>query len=100
MAPAMNPLSVLIVDDQEAQRDLCAAALKSEEIELVTASDADLALEILRSRSFDVVLSDVEMPGSNFQKASPLSAETLRSFGSSASILSPTPFFSTASAAS
>jgi DNA-binding NtrC family response regulator len=54
---------LLLVDDEEGLRLTLAANLELEGFEVVEAEDADAALEQLAERSFDLVLSDVQMPG-------------------------------------
>lgn len=56
-------LRVLAVDDHEINRRTLALVLQPLEVELFTASDGLLALELLERHPFDVVLMDVNMPG-------------------------------------
>jgi PAS domain S-box-containing protein len=56
-------LKVLLVEDNLQVRDFAADLLEDLQCEVVTANDAAQALEELKSRSFDVVFSDVVMPG-------------------------------------
>jgi len=62
MNPPVLP-SVLIVDDHEPSVRTLRAALRDEPFELETASSADEALRLVRSRPFDVVVTDLRMPG-------------------------------------
>ena len=55
--------SVLVVDDEENIRHMLAAVFKGQGLEVVTASTAAAALAELDQRSFDVLLSDIRMPG-------------------------------------
>lgn len=54
---------VLVVDDEAGLRTTLAANLELEGYEVVEASTAEAALEQLRARPFDVVVSDIRMPG-------------------------------------
>ena len=63
-APVIQPrLRVLAVDDHEINRRTLALVLQPLDVELFTASDGLLALDILHRQPFDVVLMDVNMPG-------------------------------------
>ena len=53
---------VLIVDDEKHQRDILQMILESEGYESVSARNGRLALQALRERPFDVVLTDLKMP--------------------------------------
>ena len=54
---------VLVVDDDQAMRDMVVALLEDVGLEARSAEGADRAIELLRDRDFDAVLSDVRMPG-------------------------------------
>jgi DNA-binding NtrC family response regulator len=54
--------SLLVVDDERAQRDILARILRDEGYELRTAGTAREAVSIQRKTPCDVVLSDVKMP--------------------------------------
>jgi|GEM_PF-596984 len=54
--------SILIIDDDEQIRKLLANVL-AEQAECVTVSSAEAALTILTSCNFDLVISDINMPG-------------------------------------
>lgn len=56
---------VLIVDDEEAIRDLLHQILDGEGYVSEAAASAEMALEKLQERSFDVVLLDIMMPGAS-----------------------------------
>ena len=56
-------LKLLIVDDEPGWRDLLSLELASAEHEIVTAANAVEAFEILCAAPFDVVITDVRMPG-------------------------------------
>ena len=55
--------SILIVDDDPGQRSLLTSFLKSQHFETVTADSGERALELLRGGKFDMMISDVRMPG-------------------------------------
>jgi len=56
---------VLLVDDEESIRVVIAMLLSSLGVTVVTARDATQALELYRSDTFDLVLTDYRMPGIN-----------------------------------
>lgn len=56
-------LKVLVVDDEKVQRETLAAILSDHGYLTCTAEDVPSALAALRTRSFDVLLSDFRIPG-------------------------------------
>ena len=60
-----SDLTILAIDDDPIQREFCSVYLATPTVTVVTAGSADEALEILPTRDFDAVLSDVDMPGMN-----------------------------------
>lgn len=54
---------ILIVDDDPSQRSLLNSFLKSQGFETVTADSGERALETLRGGEFNMMISDVRMPG-------------------------------------
>jgi len=58
-------LAVLIVDDEEGLRRAVLSFLKRRGIDATAVPDGVEALRMLRERRFDVILSDVRMPGMN-----------------------------------
>jgi DNA-binding NtrC family response regulator len=54
---------VLIVDDDPGQRSLLNSFLHSQGFETVTADSGERALELLRTGKFNLMISDVRMPG-------------------------------------
>ena len=54
---------LLVVEDDEAQRDLVASVLRGEGYEVDVAQSAEQALEILERKTIDLVLSDWKLPG-------------------------------------
>src|SRR6187549_330598 len=63
MAPP--PATVLIVDDEELNRDGLARRLQRHDYEVVAAAGGREAIELLGGRRFDLVLLDIMMPGMN-----------------------------------
>jgi sigma-B regulation protein RsbU (phosphoserine phosphatase) len=57
--------AVLIVDDEELNRDGLARRLRRHDCEVVTAGSGREAIELLGGRRFDLVLLDIMMPGMN-----------------------------------
>ncbi len=53
---------ILVVDDEQSMRDFLKSSLGGR-FEVHTASNVDAAMEELRTRKVDLVLSDVQMPG-------------------------------------
>jgi DNA-binding NtrC family response regulator len=56
-------LKVLIVDDEKASRDLVAECLEADHHEITPASSGAEALRFLRYASYDLLVTDQEMPG-------------------------------------
>jgi two-component system response regulator AtoC len=54
---------ILVVDDEEGVRTFMAEALEAPGIEIATASDGNEAAALLDRQAFDVVISDLKMPG-------------------------------------
>ncbi len=55
--------SILVVDDRDANRVLVRAFLGDTGAELTEAESGERALELAKSKSFDLVLMDLQMPG-------------------------------------
>jgi two-component system, NtrC family, response regulator PilR len=53
---------VLVVDDEESIREFLEIMLKKEGYEITTAEDGAKAKEILTKKSFDMIISDLQMP--------------------------------------
>lgn len=53
---------ILAVDDSASMRQMVTFTLKSAGFDVTDAADGDLALQIAKSQSFDVVITDVNMP--------------------------------------
>lgn len=61
--PELGGLTVLIVDDEDDARDWIAALLEHCKAEVLGASSAAQALELLQTRRPDIMVSDIGMPG-------------------------------------
>jgi signal transduction histidine kinase/CheY-like chemotaxis protein len=59
----LDGIAVLLVDDDEASREVSAAYMQAAGARVLTASSAATALNILQAESVDVLLSDIGMPG-------------------------------------
>lgn len=55
--------TVLVVDDEKGQREILKAILESEGYDVATAACGIDAIEAIQKTSFDLVLSDLKMPG-------------------------------------
>ena len=55
---------ILVVDDEQGWRDLLTFELGELGYEIMTAKNGPTGLEILRQGSFDLMITDVRMPGS------------------------------------
>jgi two-component system NtrC family sensor kinase len=64
-APVTAGITVLVVDDETALRNALLRYLKRRGIQGHGATDGAEALRLLRQRDFDVIISDVRMPGMN-----------------------------------
>ena len=58
----MNQHSILVVDDELLIRDLLYDFFTDQGWDIAVAESGEKALEILRSREFDLVLTDLKMP--------------------------------------
>lgn len=56
---------ILVVDDERSMREMLAILLEREGYEAVEAKNADEALRLFESSVFDLVISDIQMPGMN-----------------------------------
>jgi DNA-binding NtrC family response regulator len=54
---------ILVIDDQEPIRRVVRRALEQDGHEVFDASDGEIGMEILESQSFDLVVTDIFMPG-------------------------------------
>ncbi len=63
IAPPGGGASVLVVDDEPAIAGMLAAMLTADGYQAETATSGATALDTLRARTYDVVVTDVRMPG-------------------------------------
>ena len=59
----MKSLSILYVEDNEDLRDTFREMLEAENREIVPCANGEAALALWQSRGFDVVLTDISLPG-------------------------------------
>lgn len=59
----MNPIQVLIADDEEELVSTLAERLAIRGVEAEWATTAESALEMLKERKYDIALIDVKLPG-------------------------------------
>jgi DNA-binding response OmpR family regulator len=57
--------TILIVDDNDAVREMVGRVIADEGYDVRLAPDGDMALEIVASNSIDLVLLDLNLPGQN-----------------------------------
>jgi DNA-binding NtrC family response regulator len=55
--------SILVIDDEAAIRETLKEILEYEKYEVTLAEDGAKGLQLLQKNNFDVILSDVKMPG-------------------------------------
>ncbi len=60
--PVLPHASVLLVEDGETNRKLVSLILRRAGADVVTAENGQVALEITQTRTFDVILMDMQMP--------------------------------------
>ena len=63
--PTMKVIRVLLIDDDKIQLNLTAAMLKQHNIDAVCCEQLEELIEQLRSSTFDVLLTDIQMPAIN-----------------------------------
>lgn len=77
----MSIEKILIVDDEMLMRNFMVEALKRKGIEAVPAESGEAALKLLQEQSFDMVITDLKMPGMTgmdvLRKVKELSPRTL-----------------------
>ena len=59
----MKSLSILYVEDNQELRDTFLEILEAEGREIVACADGEAALALWKTRAFDVVLTDISLPG-------------------------------------
>jgi diguanylate cyclase (GGDEF)-like protein/PAS domain S-box-containing protein len=60
---AATGASILVVDDNELNRDALACLLRLQQYEVESAGDGQEALSLIHTRGFDLIVLDIEMPG-------------------------------------
>ena len=65
MKPSHEPGNMLVVDDNRVNRLLLTHALEQNGHNVSTAEHGKIAMEMLRSKTFDVILLDIDMPEMN-----------------------------------
>lgn len=60
-----NSISILVVDDEPVLRDLLTKILTREGFQVAAAGDGGEALEKMGREGYNVIISDIEMPGPN-----------------------------------
>ncbi len=63
--PLLSGKRILVADDEDIIRETIADVLSRNGVLTATARDGDEAVELIRSQSFDLVLSDIKMPHRN-----------------------------------
>lgn len=61
--PRLDAVAVLLVDDDDDNRDVMATILDNAGADVVAAASAEAAVELMTARAFDVVVTDLAMPG-------------------------------------
>jgi signal transduction histidine kinase/ActR/RegA family two-component response regulator len=60
---SLDGIAVLVVDDDDSSREMVAACLEERRAEVLTASSAAEALDLVQRLHVDVMLADIAMPG-------------------------------------
>ena len=55
-------MRILVVDDEHSIREFCTIALKKASYDITCAEDGVKACELLKKKSFDMIISDLQMP--------------------------------------
>lgn len=63
MTVQTDKLRVLVVDDETSVRTLLSEVLQGQGYEVVVASSGEEAVELARKSSFEIVITDMKMPG-------------------------------------
>jgi two-component system chemotaxis response regulator CheY len=61
----MSKRTALVVDDSFTMRNMVSLALKEEQFEVITAEDGLDAIKVSKGKSFDVIITDINMPNMN-----------------------------------
>ena len=65
MSGQIHPSSVIVVDDNEVNRDILCSLLEADGHKTAVAENGRLAVELIKAKPFDLVLLDVMMPEMN-----------------------------------
>lgn len=65
LKPSLLPQSILIVDDEESLASSISEVMFKYGHSAITATSAAKAIELIKNKPFDIILSDVHMPGSD-----------------------------------
>jgi two-component system response regulator PilR (NtrC family) len=60
---ADDSISILVVDDERSMRDFLKILLQKEGYAVVTADNGEHALDCLKDQEFNLVITDIRMPG-------------------------------------
>ena len=82
-APLWREARVLVVDDEQPLRRIIRRRLEAEHFQVEEAGDGESALRLIQSRPFDLVLTDLSMPGIDGRQLS----ETLARYRPSVAVL-------------
>jgi two-component system CheB/CheR fusion protein len=63
LAKTLDKFAVLVVDDSEDTTEMLAQVLKMSGAIVISATSGDEALRIMAEKEFDIILSDISMPG-------------------------------------
>lgn len=55
-------INILVVDDSKSMQDIIAFTIKSKGYEYELANNGEMALQLARSKHFDLILTDINMP--------------------------------------
>jgi excisionase family DNA binding protein len=61
--PALDRPRILVVDDEQQVRDLVAKTLSMADYDVDTASDGPSAIDCLKTAEYDLLITDLKMPG-------------------------------------
>lgn len=59
------PPNILIADDQESIVNILSRALQNDDLRISSATDGDKAIELIDGGDFDLIISDIVMPGAS-----------------------------------
>ena len=59
----MDNVRILVIDDEKVIREGVERALSKRDYQIAKAEDGDLGLAMLKEQEFDIVLTDLMMPG-------------------------------------